>query len=269
MIKLVTTDKQAYLKEAETDQASKMPASYLHPEFEIVLAKDYLCTMLQQNDLSTKIWILDHNFIYWNRVKWMLDDAEMKKATKGVAFHYYEGTAEMMSLLHEVHPEVELHWTEGGPDLGLNYQNDWCKWGQVFTEALNNWCKSITGWNLVLDENGKPSLGPFSCAGLVTMDSNTKELSYSGQYRAFAHFSKYIKRGARKIHSEGAVNSIYNHSRINACRLHHVAFENPSGELVIILTNSLEKQEIQLQLKDKCLRIALPAESITTVIIND
>ncbi len=42
--------------------------------------------------------------------------------------------------------------------------------------------------NLLLDEVGGPNIGPFFCGGLATLNSQTGELTYSGQYRAFSHF---------------------------------------------------------------------------------
>lgn len=254
--------------EVETDQTSRMPATLLHPEFEMAFVK-YMKSLLEQNGFDTKIWMMDHNFSAWNRAKWMLDDADVKKAADGVAFHYYEGTPDMMSFLHEAHPEVELHWTEGGPDLGPSYANDWCKWGQVFTEAMQHWCRSITGWNLLLDENGKPNIGPYSCAGLVTVNSETEEFSYSGQYRALNHFSRFVKRNARRLHTEGTPNGINNHALNEQSRMYHIAFENPDGGIVVILTNPGMKKGVQLQFEDKYALVPLPADSISTIVMNE
>lgn len=253
--------------ECETDQCSRMPASFLHPEFEMELVRDHLRPLLDQNGLGTKIWLLDHNYIHWNRAKWMLEDEGVKRAAAGVAFHYYEGGAEMLRLLRQAHPDVEFHWTEGGPDLGESYQTDWCKWGQVFAEALVNGCRSVTGWNLALDEKGEPNIGPFSCAGLVTVDSRTNELSYSGQYRAFAHFSRYVHRGARRVCSDGCVNGGCDHSGVND-RLYHAVFENPDGELVAVLTNPSQRQDIMLEAGSQLLRLSLPEDSISTILLE-
>lgn len=254
--------------EVETDQLSRMPATLLHPEFEMDFTK-YMKSLLIENDLDTKIWMLDHNFSAWNRAKWMLDDKDVREAADGVAFHYYEGTPDMMSLLHKAHPETELHWTEGGPDLGPTYASDWCKWGQVFTEAMRNWCRSVTGWNLLLDENGMPNIGPFRCGGLVTLNAETGEFSCSGQYKALKHFSRFIKRGARRIRTEGTPNGLNNHVLNEQSRMYHVAFENPNGEIVVILTNPGKKKEIQLQLKGRYALVPVSADSILTIVITE
>ena len=43
--------------------------------------------------------------------------------------------------------------------------------------------------------------GPFPCGGVVTIHSQTKEITRSGQFWAFAHFSRNVRRGARRFES--------------------------------------------------------------------
>ena len=74
-----------------------------------------------------------------------------------------------------------------------------------FTQAIRNWCQSITGWNLALDEKGRPNIGPFPCGGMVTIHSQTKEITRSGQYWGFAHFSRSVQRGAKRFDSAGTL----------------------------------------------------------------
>ena len=134
----------------------------------------------------------------------------------------------MISKAHEAHPDAEMYWTEGGPDYtSPDYLTDWAKWGQTFTGALRNWCSSITAWNLALDEQGRPNIGPFPCGGLVTIHSQTREITRSGQYWAVAHFSRAIRRGARRFDSGSALPDIS-----------HAAFANPDGTRVLVVTNS-------------------------------
>jgi glucosylceramidase len=166
------------------------------------------------------------------------------------------GTPEQVSKFHEVYPDAQIHWTEGGPDYtSPDYGTDWAKWGQTFTHAIRNWCQSITGWNLALDEKGRPNIGPFPCGGLVTIDSRTKEITRSGQYWAFAHFSRNVKRGARRFDSSGNVQGI-----------EHVAFENPAGEKVLILSNSGEARTITLKQAAKVVEISAPADSVSSIV---
>jgi len=161
----------------------------------------------------------------------------------------------MMSKVHDVHPDTEMHWTEGGPDYtNPRYLTDWAQWGRTFAEVLRNWCGSITGWNLALDEQGRPNIGPFPCGGLVTIHSQTKEITRSGQYWAFAHFSRLIRRGAHRFDSQGILPN-----------LDHVACENPDGQKVLVMSNTAAARPVVLQVGTMTADLTLPSDSITTL----
>ena len=102
--------------EVDTDQDGRMPACLFPQEYEIGFVKNHLGPLLQQNSISTKIWILDHNYNLWGRAICELDDEDLRKYCNAVAFHGYVGTPEMMDKVHEAHPDAQLYWTEGGPD---------------------------------------------------------------------------------------------------------------------------------------------------------
>jgi glucosylceramidase len=110
------------------------------------------------------------------------------------------------------------------------------------------------GWNLLLDEKGNPNIGPFPCGGVVTVDSITGQITRSGQYWAFTHFSRAIQRGARVIASLGEFSD-----------LDHVAFENPDGTHVLVVTNRGEKQDVVCQFGANSLTLTSEPDSITTL----
>jgi glucosylceramidase len=161
----------------------------------------------------------------------------------------------MMSKAHDVYPEAEMHWTEGGPDYTEpGYLTDWCKWGATFSDVLRNWCRSITAWNLALDERGRPNIGPFPCGGVVTINSQTREITRSGQYWALAHYARGVRRGARRFESQSA-----------AADLRHVALENPDGQKVLVVTNPGPAKTIELRLANKAATVSLKNNSLTTL----
>ena len=244
--------------EVDTDQDGRMSACSWPQEYEIGFVKNHLGPLLEKNGVHTKIWVLDHNYNLWGRAISELDDPALRKYCDSVAFHGYVGTAEMMTKVHEAHPNAQLHWTEGGPDYTApDYATDWANWGRTFSQATRNWCKSITGWNLALDEKGRPNVGPFSCGGMITIDSQTRAITRSGQYWAFAHFSRKVRRGARRFESAGTPHDI-----------DHVAFENPDGGCVLVLSNSGKETTVQLMQANKMAEVSLPADSLTTLFWN-
>ncbi len=240
--------------EVDTDQDARMPACIWPQEYEVEFVGKHLGPLLEKQGLSTKIWILDHNYNLWGRAVSELDVRGLRKYCNAIAWHGYVGTPDMMTKAHEAHPDAEMHWTEGGPDYTSPYYlTDWAEWGKEFTAVLRNWCESITGWNLALDERGRPNIGPFSCGGLVTIHSQTKEIVRSGQYWALAHFSRAIRRGARPFDSECALPEIS-----------HAAFANPDGTRVLVVTNSGPARTATVQVGAMQADIALDKGSLTT-----
>ncbi len=240
--------------EVDTDQDARMPACIWPQEYEIEFVSA-LGPALEKNGLNTKIWILDHNYNLWGRAVAELDDPSVHKYCNAIAWHGYVGGPEMMDKAHQAHPDAEMYWTEGGPDYtDPQYLTDWAKWGKTFTGVLRNWCRSITGWNLALDEQGRPNIGPFPCGGVVTIHSQTREITRSGQYWALAHFSRLIGRGARRFDSQGTLTDV-----------DHVAFENPGGEQVMVLTNGGEARTVAVRSGKSESEIALEKNSVTTL----
>jgi glucosylceramidase len=241
--------------EVDTDQDGRMPACIWAQEYEIEFVRDHLGPLLESSGMPARIWILDHNYNLWGRVMDELEDDRLRKYCNAVAWHGYAGAPEMMSRVQEAFPALEMYWTEGGPDYkDPGYLTDWCDWGAAFSAILRNGCRSITAWNLALDELGRPNIGPFSCGGVVTINSQTKEITRSGQYWAFAHFSRAIRRGARRFDSQSA-----------AVDLQHVGLENPDGQQVLVITNAGAARAIELRLANRAARVSLKENSVTTL----
>lgn len=241
--------------EVDTDQDGRMPACIWPQEYEIQFVRDHLGPLLEKSGMKTKVWILDHNYNLWGRAICTLEDEKLREFANAVAWHGYYGTPDMMSKVQNAFPEIEMHWTEGGPDYtDPGYLVDWCKWGAIFSDVLRNWCRSITAWNLALDEHGRPNIGPFPCGGVVMVDSQTNKITRSGQYWAFAHYSRVIRRGARRFDSHTPVTD-----------LHHVGVENPDGRQILIVINPGAQRPIELRLANLVAPIVLKTNSLTTL----
>jgi glucosylceramidase len=89
------------------------------------------------------------------------------------------------------------------------------------------------------------------------MDTKSGEITRSGSYYAFPHYSKMIQRGAHIFASTGELPGIA-----------HVAAENPDGSRVLVMTNndSAHEQRAQCTLVSHALTLVLPPDSITSLI---
>jgi glucosylceramidase len=241
--------------EVDTDQDGRMPACLWGQEYEIEFIAKHLGPQFAAAGVATKIWFLDHNYNLWGRAICTLDDPGVSTFVDGVAWHGYAGTPDMMTKVHDAHPAKHTYWTEGGPSVtNPTYETEWVRWSSTFAGILRNWARCIIGWNMALDEKGRPNIGPFACGGVLTIDSTTHAITRSGMYWALVHHSRSIRKGARRIGSEGTIEGVT-----------HVAFSNPDGSSAVVLTNAGAARTVHLCLAAQVADVDLPADSITSL----
>ncbi len=246
--------------ETDAEQEGHMPACLWAQEQEMEFAARFLAPALRKTGFDTKIWLLDHNYSLWGRAIDELSDPSVYDAVDGIAWHGYVGEPSAMTRVHDAFPAKNAYWTEGGPDINQpDYQTDFTKWADQFNAILNNWARSITAWNIALDEKGKPDIGPFSCGGVITIDNASHKITRSGQYWAFAHYSQHVKRGAHVF----ATNGLGETGAGSA--VSHTGFHNPDGSYVVVLANKGAEKQVQLLIGEKALDVDLPADSVQTL----
>jgi len=97
---------------------------------------------------------------------------------------------------------------------------------------------------------------------MVTVDDGTKKVTRSGQYWAFSHYSRHIRRGARVFQT----NEIGQEAEQGtASSVSHAGFRNPDGSFVVVLANRGPEKQVQLLLGSQMLEIDLPASSVHTL----
>ena len=256
--------------EPNTQQHGYMPACIWHPEIEARFVK-VLRRKLDEAGLDVKIWLYDHSFIDYNRVLWSLDNCEgLADCLDSVAFHYYDGNIEQTLCVKERYPQLNLHFTEGGPRLYGHFDNDWGKWTIMSTKALNCGYLSFTGWNLLLNEIGGPNIGPFFCGGLATRHSVTGELTFSGQYKAFSHIAPFITPESR-LHpiTESASYGRHMFGYPKPCTpIEGTAIENPNNTVLVLVNPDDTKRQTQININGNWWYIELMPDSVSTVIIE-
>jgi glucosylceramidase len=241
--------------EVDADQQGLMPACFWPQDYEADFVRLHLGPEFERSGVNTEIWIIDHNYNLWGRAIAELETEGVRKYTKAVAWHGYTGEPEWMSRVQNAFPDLDMRWTEGSPDHNdPDYMKCWVLWAQKITTILRNSCRSVTGWSFATDENGKPNIGPYPCGGMITIDSKSHAIYHSGQFWAMGHFSRFVKRGAVRIETEGSAKDLF-----------HVGFRNPNGSLVVVLTNPGSPRITELRLGSKVATVSLPANSVVTL----
>ena len=248
--------------EVDTNQDGNMPACQWGQEYEAEFVESHLGPVLRKAGVPTRIWVIDHNYNLWGRAIGELSTGAAEYID-GIAWHGYLGEPEAMTRVHDAFPQKNAYWTEGGPDITAHdYLTDFTNWAETFNGILRNWARSITAWNLALDEKGHPNIGPFTCGGVITVDNASKAITRSGQYWALAHYSRHIRRGAKVFQTDGAGDIA---AQASSGSLSHAGFTNPDGSHVVVLANRGPERRVQLLLNSQSLELNLPANSVHTL----
>ena len=214
-------------------------------EEEKIMVRDYLGPALKKNGLEhIKVLIWDHNKeIVYERAKEILEDSEAADYIAGVAFHWYSGDHfESVSLVRETYPEKELYFTEGCVEYSRFADSGETQKAEMYAhDMIGNFNAGMNGymdWNMLLDAQGGPNhVGNF-CAAPIMCDPQKDTFEKRLSYYYIGHFSKYIKRGAKRI----AVSKYTD-------RLDVVGFLNPNGERVLLVLNKSD-QDVEFSLRE-------------------
>ena len=235
------------------------PGSYagcrMEPADQIKLVKK-MGIAFQNNSISTKILVWDHN---WDNPGYpiaVLDDPVARPYITGSAFHHYSGQVSAQTTVHNAYPNKAIYFTEGSDgswnDGGFN--SDLIRNGIFVVETLQNWAKTVIKWNLALDENNGPKIagGCDTCYGVITVNQATRHVSPRPQYYALGHASKFLHPGAVRIASgnEG---------------IQTVAFKNTDGSIVLYVVNPHSSADtLKLKWNNQWAIRTIPARSIMT-----
>ncbi len=123
--------------------------------------------------------------------------------------------------------------------------------------CLNNWVDGWVDWNMVLDTKGGPNWFKNWCIAPVIVDPDKDEVYFTPLYYTMAHFSKYIRPGAKVIDVENLNKE-----------LQIAATKNLDGTIAIVVFNEGEtEQNFNLTLYKKSIDIHINAQALQTIII--
>ena len=222
----------------------------------------------------------------------MYKDAETAQHYDGTAIHWYESTYEVfpeaLQYAHDKAPNKYLIQTEACVDDEIPvWKNDvwyWTKeatdWGYKWREeekkylhpkyapvnryardiigCLNNWVDGWVDWNMVLDRQGGPNWKKNWCIAPVIVDPDKDEVYITPLYYVMAHFSKFIRPGAKVLRVKNPAKS-----------LQITAAENPDKSVAVVVFNEgLTEKTYTLKLHSLNKTIRIAPQAIQTVVIN-
>lgn len=254
----VTTQNETLISDDRATPACRFTWR-LQKEVLIALKKE-----LTEHQLTTKIWAFDDSYMRARIfVEPLLNDPEAKAVIDGVAYHSYNGTATEVSRITKMHPDIPSYHTE----RSLQTTNQFYS----MVEGMHNSIKTHINWSILEDEYGGPNqfLSAGTPASLKPLQQRTSIYTYRDEpgkwdfapgYGNYAQFTKYIKRGMKRIDSTFG-------DRRWVSTVSFLAEE--TKEIVTVVVNeNLKEQEFCLKVGGKEVVCTIPAKTIATYCYN-
>lgn len=244
---------------------STWPGMYWDEENLISFTNNNLRPALVEAGLNTKILNLDYNFRNWESGKRIMDNT--MNTTDGLAFHWYGGEPEVMETFsgNEKYSDKLIYVTEassGSTTRDAYNLDDFLNTTEKTVRSLRSGAQGFMTWNIALAPEGGPTYNDVNehCFGLLTCDTSTGKISYTKEFFALAHFSKFIKTDAVCVDStDTGANTEYN--------LVNVVTKNTDGTMTAVLVNSYatDTKVCKLVCGEKVIEITLAPRSAVTL----
>lgn len=230
--------------------------------------RDYLAPAFKRHGLDTKFYLWDHNRD--RLLRRTIDSMSVVGAAEhvwGVGYHWYCcDKYENLTSLHTLYPDLHMLLTECCVELaydsttGESSSSGLWEHGERYARQiigdLNNWSEGYIDWNLVLDSQGGPNhVGNYCEAPIMLSESG--DLVYNPSYWYIAHFSRYIRPGAKRIFCAGGVSDVF-----------QTAYINDDGSKVIVAMNIGDRDhETNFDIDGDSFGLSIERHSIVTVIV--
>lgn len=263
------------------DEMTNFVQNHLGPKLEADGHGDKIILGYDQNRAGLKEWVDS-----------MYATEASSKYFDGTAIHWYESTFEVfpeeLQYAHNKAPNKYLIETEGCIDSEVPAWNDdswyWSKeatdWGWDWAPeedkhlhpkyapvnryardiigCLNNWVDGWVDWNMVLDKQGGPNWFKNWCAAPVIVDPDTDQVYFTPLYYTMAHFSKYIRPGAKVIALDKPEDK----------KFMVTAAKNPDGSIAVVIFNEEPiTRDFNLTLQEKTVTLHIEGQALQTIMI--
>ena len=180
---------------------------------------------------SVKIFAYEHNWDNTTYAETVLGSSATQYVA-GSSFHCYAGDPSAQSTVETAFPAKDIWFTECSGITSSTFAGD-LVWNaeHLLIGATRNWARSVSLWNLALDQNSGPKNGTCAnCRGVVTIDDSVSPASvtFNVEYYILGHMGKAVMPGAHRIDS----------NTFGAGSIEDVAFQNPDGSIALLVLNS-------------------------------
>ncbi|WP_309400389.1 glycoside hydrolase family 30 protein [Cerasicoccus maritimus] len=237
-----------------------------------------------------------HHLVEWAEA--ILGNPKSAKYVDGMAVHWYQSTvdvgAESLDEVHAKFPDKQILHSEGcidamGDDeeIGVWLEDDWywrpeaSDWGYIWAaddDKVNHpkyrpfyrYARDLIGgfnhhlvgwvdWNMFLNTRGGPNHARNYCLAPILVDSGKDSFYRTPLFYAMAHFSRYMRPGAKRIELTGHDETLM-----------ATAFQNPDQSIAVAVFNTSEEPiNYDLSFFGRGKKtILIPGQALQTVVIK-
>jgi glucosylceramidase len=237
------------------------PSEYLAADDESTFIAIHLRPALNRAGLSrVKILAYEHNWDEPSYPESVLRSAAAHDVA-GTSFHCYKGDPDAQSAVKAAFPQKDIWFTECSGITSTSFAGD-LLWNaeHLLIGATRNWARSVSLWNLALDQNSGPRNGTCrNCRGVVTIDDSVSpaKVIFNVEYYVLGHLGRFCFPGAHRIES----------NTFGTGNIEDVAFKNPDGSIALVVLNSAsENRTFAVNSRGRSFHYTLPGGAVATFI---
>lgn len=230
--------------------------------------KNYLGPTFEKAGFQDKnIVVWDHNRdLISHRANTIFDDPEASKYAWGIGMHWYEtwtgGDPKYDNLknIKESYPDKNILFTEGCQE-GFE-ESQYFRWsnaeryGNSMINDFNQGTVGWTDWNILLDQTGGPNHVNNLCFAPIHADLRTNELVYTPTYYYIGHFSKFIKKNAKRVSTTSTRST-----------LESTSFQNEDGQITTVVMNKTNNPiNYKIIVNNSEVSLSIPSHAMQTLI---
>lgn len=239
----------------ENDADTKYPSCQFPAKEMLTFAQNYLIPAFQENRVKTEIYA--GTFRAANQMDLMdFMQCNPVEGIAGVGVQYTE--SRILADARAAMPELKMFHTESDCFNGANSVEEASRRLEEVARYINSGCTTFSYWNMILNETTKSGWG-WSQNSLINIDRNSGEVRYNPDYNALYIISKFVKAGDVRIAS--------------ICRGNYhplLTVKSPDGTVKVLVQNSNDTAKLfQIVLGEKSIKVDLPANAISAVIIKE
>lgn len=220
----------------EPQNSSGYPSELFSSGEEATFIGSYLGPALSTAGLSPKVLGYEHNWDTPSYPEALLNNSAAYNVLAGTSWHGYSDVAGLpnQTVVQNAFPNKGQWFTEATGSTNGSFAGD-LGWAMehLIIGSVRNYAKSVSEWNLALDQNSGPVNNAIctNCRGFVTINTSVSPatITYNVENYIYGHAAKFVAPGAYRVDSNSAA--------IGGGGIEDVAFLNPNGSMVVIAFN--------------------------------